>query len=52
MRRLLAFLDQMNLYPFFLKDRQFSHQVEYRLLWVTSLVGQQRRVQAGKRVIS
>ncbi len=28
--------DQMQHYPFFLKDKSFSNQVEYRLLWMTS----------------
>jgi hypothetical protein len=28
--------DQMGHFPFFLKDRFFSHQFEYRLVWVTS----------------
>lgn len=35
--RLERFIDdQMKHYPFFLKDRSCSHQVEYRLLWITS----------------
>jgi len=28
--------DQMKHYPFFLKDSSYSHQVEYRLVWITS----------------
>ncbi|MHB8093825.1 MAG: hypothetical protein ACYDH0_02690 [Candidatus Aminicenantales bacterium] len=29
-------IDQMKHYPFFLKEKSFSHQAEYRLLWITS----------------
>ena len=32
------FNDQMQHYPFFLKHSSYSHQVEYRLLWITSTV--------------
>lgn len=37
MERLTRFInDQMKHYPFFLKDSSFSHQVEYRFVWITS----------------
>jgi hypothetical protein len=37
MNKLQSFINHhMSFYPYFLKDKSYSHQMEYRLLWLTS----------------